>query len=62
MNSDSFTMMRVDKDSKNIVLILDKCISSKKSRIFENSENPTRFLLCWVDLTYTIFEHFGVYL
>ena len=47
-NSDSFTMMRVDEDSKNIILILDKYFATKNPKC---SKNPTRFLLCWVDFT-----------
>ena len=43
-------------------MILDKYISTKKSRISENSENPARFLLCSVDFTNSYFEHFEVYL
>ena len=33
----------------------------KKSGICENSDNPTRFLLCWVNFANTNCDHFEVY-
>ena len=55
-------MIRTDENCKKLISILDKYIFPKKSRILKNPENPTRFLLCWVNLTNTFFDHFEVYL
>ena len=53
--------MRIDKDNKNIFLILDKYISMKKVQILENPAKSSRLLLCWVNFTNTNFDHFEVY-